>query len=104
MYRYAMKGVTDEGISEVCFELGEYYLEQKDYVEASIWFYNAVYETPSILNIHSGGDVSLNRLADCYEELGVAEQAERYRQAALEWKADASTDTFEGASKDVSAQ
>lgn len=31
MYRYAMKGVTDEGISEVCFELGEYYLEQGDY-------------------------------------------------------------------------
>ena len=88
MYRYAMKGVTDEGISEICFELGEYYFEQKDYEEASVWFYNAAYETPSILNIHSGGDAALNRLADCYEALGVREQAELYRQVARDWKAE----------------
>ena len=86
MYRYAMKGVTDEGISEVCFELGEYYFDQKDYVEASIWYYNAAYETASILNIHTGGDLPLKRLAECYEALGVEEQAEQYRTAAKEWK------------------
>lgn len=86
MYRYAMKGVTDEGISEVCFELGEYYLQQKDYVEASIWYYNAAYETGSILNIHTGGDLPLLRLAECYEALGVEEQAKQYRTAAREWK------------------
>lgn len=87
MYRYAMKGVTDEGISEVCFELGEYYFQQGDYEEASIWYYNAAYETSSMLNIHAGGDLPLERLARCYEALGVEEQAERYRQAAGEWKA-----------------
>lgn len=86
MFRYAMKGVTDEGISEVCYELGEYYLEQKDYQEASIWYYNAAYETASILNIHTGGDLPLKRLSECYEALGMKEQAEQYRQAALEWK------------------
>ena len=88
MYRHAMKGVTDEGISEVCFELGEYYLGQGDYTEASIWYYNAAYETASILNIHSGGDLPLQRLADCYEVLGVEEQAGIYRKAAKEWKAE----------------
>lgn len=88
MYRYAMKGVTDEGISEVCFELGEYYLGQKDYVEASIWYYNAAYETASILNIHTSGDLPLKRLAECYGALGVEEQAERYRAAAKEWRAE----------------
>ena len=88
MYRHAMKGVTDEGISEVCFELGEYYIEQEDYMEASIWYYNAAYETHSILNIHSGGDLPLFRLADCYEALGVQEQADIYRQAACDWKAE----------------
>lgn len=87
MYRYAMKGVTDDGISEVCFELGEYYLNQTDYAEASIWYYNAAYETASILNIHTGGDLPLMRLAECYEAMGVMEQAEKYRQAADEWKA-----------------
>lgn len=88
MYRYAMKGVTDEGISEVCFELGEYYFSQKDYEEASIWYYNAAYETSSILNIHMGGDLPLGRLADCYEALGILEQAEEYRKVAKEWKAE----------------
>ena len=88
MYRYAMKGVTDEGISEVCYELGEYYFLQGDYTEASIWYYNAAYETASILNIHSGGDLPLQRLDDCYEALGVEEQAGIYRKAAKEWKAE----------------
>ena len=63
MYRYAMKGVAIGEISEICFELGEYYFEQKDYAEAAIWFYNAAYETQSILNIHCGGDLPLHRLA-----------------------------------------
>ncbi len=85
MYRYAMKGVTDEGISEVCFELGEYYLQQKDYEEATIWYYNAAYETASILNIHTGGDLPLQRLAQCYETLGDQDQAAKYKEAAREW-------------------
>lgn len=90
MYRYALKGVTDEGISEVCFELGEYYLGQKDYKEASVWYYNAAYETQSILNAQSGGELPLLRLADCYLALGEEEQAELYRQAAAAWKAEQS--------------
>ena len=88
MYRYAMKGVAIGEISEICFELGEYYFEQKDYAEAAIWFYNAAYETQSILNIHCGGDLPLHRLADCYEAFGVQEQAEIYRQEARAWKAE----------------
>ena len=34
MYRYAMKDVASEGVSEVCFELGEYYLAQKEYTRS----------------------------------------------------------------------
>lgn len=85
MYRYAMKDVASEGVSEVCFELGEYYFEQKEYQEAAIWYYNAAYETQSILNIHSGGDFPLLRLSDCYDKLKNPEQAEEYRQLAKEW-------------------
>lgn len=88
MFRYAMKDVaSDEGaVSEVCCELGEYYLEQRDYQEASIWYYNAAYETTSILNIHSGGDLPLLRLKQCYDALGMMEQAEEYERAATEWQ------------------
>ncbi|WP_289285803.1 glycosyltransferase family 2 protein [Parablautia intestinalis] len=85
MYRYAMKDIASEGVSEVCFELGEYYFGQKEYQEAAVWYYNAAYETQSILNIHSGGDFPLLRLADCYEKMGMYEQAKGYRQQAREW-------------------
>lgn len=86
MYRYAMKDVAGEAVSEVCFELGEYYLEKKEYEEAAIWFYNAAYETTCVLNIHCGGDWPLGRLALCYEAMGNEEQAEMYRQAAMAWE------------------
>lgn len=85
LYRYAMKDIASEGVSEVCCELGEYYFTRKEYREAAIWFYNAAYETQSILNIHTSGDIPLNRLADCYQLLGMEEQADSYRKAALEW-------------------
>lgn len=86
MYRYAMKDIAEDGVSEICVELGEYYFEQKSYQEAAIWFYNAAYETHSILNVHCSGDIPLRRLADCYEALGMHEQALDYEQAAKEWQ------------------
>lgn len=87
MFCYAMKDVASNegGVSEVCYELGEYYLSQKDYQEAAIWYYNAAYETISILNIHSGGDLPLWGLAQCYEKLGIPEQAAEYRKEARQW-------------------
>lgn len=86
MYRYAMKDVASEGVSEVCFELGEYYLERKEFKEAAIWYYNAAFETQSILNIRSGGDLPLGRLADCYGAMGFKEQAAEYSEAAKNWQ------------------
>lgn len=86
MYRYAMKDIAGDGVSEVCFELGQYYFERQEYEEAAVWFYNAAYETQSILNAHRGGDMALLGLADCYEAMGLAEQAEEYRRQAKEWR------------------
>lgn len=85
MYRYAMKDIASGAVSEVCFELGEYYYTQGDYKEAILWYYNAAYETESVLNIHYGGDKPLGRLADCYEALGMVQEAELYRQEEKGW-------------------
>lgn len=82
MYRYAMKGVAAEGISEVCWELGEYYYGQKEYKEAALWFYNAAYQSECVLNIHYKGDKPLLRLSDCYEKMGMQEEAAEYRNEA----------------------
>ena len=86
-YRYAMKDIASEGVSEVCYLLGEYYLLCKEYEEAAIWFYNAAFETHSILNIHYSGDYPLRKLANCYESMGLKEQAKEYADLAERWKA-----------------
>lgn len=85
-FKYAMKVIASEGCAEICCELGEYYLEHRDYDEAVVWFYNAAYETEPVLNIHCGGDIPLERLAMCYRALGNGEQAAEYDRLAGEWK------------------
>ena len=85
-FKNAIKEVAAESSSEICYELGEYYLNQEDYMEASIWYYNAVYETESILNIHCSGDWSLERLALCYRSLGNEEKALEFEEQAKNWQ------------------
>lgn len=84
-FKYAMKAVASEGCAEICCELGAFYMEREDYDEAVVWLYNAAYETESILDIHSGGDLPLRGLARCYQELGNEEQAAEYSRLAAEW-------------------
>ncbi len=85
-FKHVLKVMACDGCSEICCELGEYYLGHGDIDEAILWFYNGAYETESILNIHSSGDTPLRRLADCYRELGNEEQAAEFERYAAEWK------------------
>ncbi|MDD3369164.1 MAG: glycosyltransferase family 2 protein [Lachnospiraceae bacterium] len=87
-FQYAMKVVASDGCSEICFELGEFYVGQENWEEASIWYYNAAFETESILNIHCSGELPLQQLAICYEKLGQQELAEEYREKARIWLED----------------
>lgn len=84
--KYALKVVACEGCAEICCELGEYFLERQDLDEAIVWFYNGAYETESILNIHSSGDIPFRGLAACYRRAGNEAQAKRYEKLAKEWK------------------
>ena len=87
-FKYTSKVIAEEACSEICCELGTYFLERQDLEEAIVWFYNAVYETESILNIHSSGDIPLRGLSECYRLAGNTEQAEAYGKLAAEWKAE----------------
>lgn len=87
-----MKGVADKPCSELCYELGEYYYELKDYNEAIIWYYNAAFETQSFLNIHYSGDYPLKRLKECYDALGDKEESEEYGKMASNWSIPKSED------------
>lgn len=85
-FKYALKVVACEGCSEICCELGKYFMEHNELDEAIIWYYNGAYETESILNIHCGGDIPLIGLAECYRLAGDAKQAAEYERLAAEWK------------------
>lgn len=78
-FKYANKVIAEEACSEICCEMGHFYEELKDWEEAAIWYYNAVYETRPVLNLKAGGREGLEGLVRCYEELGCGEQAEIYR-------------------------
>lgn len=54
--KMCLKDLLSEGSSEMCYELGEYFYEKGDYEEAAMWYYNAMNETQSILNIHTSTD------------------------------------------------
>lgn len=51
--KMCLKDLLSEGSSEMCYELGEYFFARKDYVEAAMWYYNAVHETESVLDIRT---------------------------------------------------
>lgn len=87
-YRYALKDIASEGVSEICYELGEYYFRVGEYEEAAVWFYNAVYEAHSILNVHCSGDKPLYGLSQCYEKMGQKETAAEYKELAKNWTAE----------------
>lgn len=81
-FKYAMKVMADGGNAEICRELGDFYREKHDYEEAAIWYYNACYETEAELAVKVKGRETLERLADCYDQMGLQTEAEHYRKEA----------------------
>lgn len=88
-HKYAMKAMAADGCAEICMELGNFYMEKEDYQEAVVWFYNAAFETESILDIRCKGNKPLLGMAECYKRIGMEERAEEYTKMAKEWTASA---------------
>lgn len=87
LMKYAMRDMLDTPCAEICYELGEHFLEKQDYEEAVVWYLNAAYETQSILDIHCSGDLPLRKLIYCYEQLGGCdEQLEKCRNDFQAWE------------------
>lgn len=87
MYRYAMKDVAIEPSSEICFLLGSYYEDMRDYKEAAIWYYNAAFECQSILNIRYQKEYPIQGLIDVYYNLGLMDQVAEYEKMLAEIEA-----------------
>lgn len=82
--KYAMKAVCLGSCAEICMELGDYYYGKQDYEEAAVWYYNAAYETESILDRSSSLSSPLKGLASCCTAQGLTPQAAEYERLAKE--------------------
>ena len=64
---FAIAAEPSSGISvpsELCYELGEYYLKLGDKAEAKLWFVNALTETESIVSLACGEELPGKRLEE----------------------------------------
>ena len=69
LLKYTTKVLVTDACSEICLELGEYFLDNNDNEEAIVWFYNAAYEIEPILDIASQGKAPRLGLAQCYANI-----------------------------------
>lgn len=63
-FKYAMKAVALGGCSEMCFEIGEWYYEARDFAEAKMWYYNAAKETHALLALSYEQELPEGRLTE----------------------------------------
>ena len=82
--KYITKVIGEFPCSEAYFEMGEFFLGQEDISEAALWYYNACYEAEPVLDIRLGGKTALEKLAHCYETLGMDDLAQEYAAKAKE--------------------
>lgn len=79
-FKYTTKAMAIGGCSEICCCLGEYYENfDQNLSEAILWYYNAAFETESILDIKCHEKLPLTALIDLHTELGNLEEAEFYK-------------------------
>ena len=79
-FKYTSKVIAGDGCSEICCEMGHFYEGLSDTEEAAVWYYNAAYETQPVLALRSSTEEPLEGLIRCYEQLGLPEEAESYRE------------------------
>ena len=55
----------------MCYEIGEYFFDKKDYNEAGMWYHNAANETQALLSIAYQEELPVKRLEECKRLMGV---------------------------------
>jgi glycosyltransferase involved in cell wall biosynthesis len=99
-FKLALKDMLTTPCSEMCYELGTYFMGQRDYTEAVLWYYNAAYETESILDVHTGGDLPLYGLVECYQTLLEEEKRKYAPSTALEIQYEMELEKYQAASRE----
>lgn len=78
LFKYSLKCIASSPCSEICNDIGEYYMSVGDYNEAYVWLYNAAVETVPVLSKKHGDYIPLSNLIKCCEEMGDREGIEMF--------------------------
>ncbi len=84
LLKYATKGIAEEGCSEICTILGEYFEKIGDYKEAAMWYFNARYETEPEIGLIYQTKLPLLGLSRVYRALDDIQTAEKYEEELAE--------------------
>lgn len=85
-FKIVMKSVMNDPCAEICCELGEFYIDRRDYEEALLWFFTAANGAGSELYAPYAGSIPLSGMAKCYAMLGQEQEAAYYRELAKNWQ------------------
>ncbi len=55
--------------SEICYDFGLFYFSRKEYLKAIDWLRTAINDAPYALDVHTCGDIAIQALLSCYQEL-----------------------------------
>ena len=80
LLKYALRDAVSKGSSEICTMLGEFYEGKGDLKEASVWYYNAAFETEAEVNLSYKNRLPLEGLSRIYRALGDFETAAAYEE------------------------
>lgn len=82
-----VKEVADNPPAEICSILGEYYRNAGETEEAIMWYYNAIFEQESILDLRYQIEIPYEGIIACYRQLNmdgkVKEYTRLYEQAKM---------------------
>lgn len=82
--KHCFNQLAEGATSELCCEIGSYFLNCNEPQEAVSWFENACHILPC-MDIHCCGDKPMKGMADCYEKMGDTEKSQYWTMQSKNW-------------------
>lgn len=73
-FSYAFRLMPDALCAELCYEIGSYFLDRKDYEEAMQWFDSAAHGTEAVIDARRGGEMAVHAFQECCKMIALRVQ------------------------------
>lgn len=80
LMKYSLKNCVGDFCSEICTMLGTFFEDTGDLTEASVWYFNAAYETSPETDLRYKTTFPLQGLSRVYKALGNLELSKKYEE------------------------